>query len=144
MTRLSISQTGTDTKHILVTEDSVYIWYDNETSPHAFSRREDEDLTHTADGFSQIVTYEDVLKLDADRILEAGYREKNGLYYIYVLTEDPIFGYSISYYISVDTGLLAYAEKKDGDQTVYLMCLVAEEYTRPSNEVFQLPGEAVY
>jgi hypothetical protein len=138
-TKIISTHEGYETKNILITEDRVYIWYNNEREPLELSRLEEEDYLRAEDAYQMIATYEDVLRLDKDSILDSGYRERDGKYYIYVKTEDEIFGYIIEYYISAETGLLQFAEKKDGDFTIYKMAVNDEYIERPSDNFFMLP-----
>lgn len=138
-TRIIATHEGYETKNILLTGDKVYIWYNNESEPLEVNRWEEEDYLRTEDAYQMIATYEDVLRLDKDSIIDSGYREREGKYYIYVKTRDELLGYITDYYISAETGLLQYAEKKDGDFTIYEM-LVSDEYIeRPSDNFFLLP-----
>jgi hypothetical protein len=51
------------------------------------------------------------------------------------------FWLSVSYYISIDTGLLSYAEKTDNGKTVYLMAVVEEDFSEPPADMFRVPAD---
>lgn len=138
-TKIISTHEGFETKNILITEDKVYIWYNNENEPLEVNRWEEEDYLRAQDAYQMIATYEDVLRLDKDSIIDSGYRERDGRYYIYVKTKDELLGYEIEYYISAETGLLQYAEKKDGDFPIYKMAVNDEYIERPSENFFMLP-----
>jgi hypothetical protein len=45
------------------------------------------------------------------------------------------------YYISIDTGLLDAAERRDGDRVVYRMTAEQADLAAPEDNAFLLPGE---
>lgn len=138
-TRLAIAHEGYETQNILINSDKVYIWYNNESDYLELNRWEEEELFQIADSFQMIDTYEDVIELNRDNIVDSGYRERDGRYYIYVQTEDELFGYTSEYFISTETGLLEFAEKKDGEFTIYKMGVNNEYLERPAEQVFKHP-----
>jgi hypothetical protein len=69
------------------------------------------------DATSLLPTYEDVLLLDPAQIEAASFIEYNGEPCIFVRFSGLI--YTHEYYISVNSGLLKYARKLDGERVVY-------------------------
>ena len=45
------------------------------------------------------------------------------------------------YYISIDTGLLEAAERRDGDKVIYRLTSEQADLAAPGDEMFLLPGE---
>lgn len=140
-TRIIVEQDGIDSQNILVTREKISIWYGAGQTVYEADRWAGEEPLYTSDGYQQMLTYEDILRLDPASITDAGYREKNGSYYIYVQTKDELLGYQVSYYISIDTGLLSYAEKTDNGKTVYLMAVVEEDFSEPPADMFRVPAD---
>ena len=66
-------------------------------------------------------TYEDVLKLEPDAIVEAGFVARDGIPCVYVQTSVGELGYLERYWVSTDSGLLVAAETAKGDQVVMRM-----------------------
>lgn len=124
-------------KNYLMEDNTVTMWYGNDTD-HLFTYSgEDPSL---ADGLQRIPTYEDILKLDPARILEAGCtRTESGKWLILVEAENEDFGYLDIYYISLDTGLLEAAEQWDKGELIYSMSAGEAELSAPSDQLFLLP-----
>lgn len=138
-TRLVIAHEGYETQNILINSDKVYIWYNNESDYLELNRWEEGELFQTTDSFQMIDTYEDVIQLNSDYIVSSGYTVNDGKKYIYVQTRDELFGYTVDYYISIDTGLLEYVEKKDGELIIYKMSINSQYLERPAEQIFKLP-----
>ena len=86
-------------------------------------------------------TYEDLLDLDPARIEDAGYVNLYGTWRIMAAVREQPTGYLMVYYVSVETGLLEAAERRDGDRIVYRMTAEQADLTMPDDSVFLLPGE---
>lgn len=95
---------------------TLYRWYGNSSEVKTWAVDADG-----SDLAQHIPTYEDVLTLDQERIVDAGFVEWNSLPCIYVETSVDELGYLERYWISVDNGLLAGAETVKGTQTVLRM-----------------------
>ena len=123
-------------RHTLTDGADTYIWYDGEGAVfHAPAG----DVT--ADDEQYIPTYEDVLRLPPDRITAADYRTYAGLNCIYVETAEDTD--AARYWISVDSGLLAAAERLTAGETVYRMEALSMEEWEPVPEVFTLPDGTI-
>ncbi|MBR5115285.1 MAG: hypothetical protein IK101_08340 [Oscillospiraceae bacterium] len=134
--RLTVS--GVETKNVLVTENKVYIWYDTEDVFEA-PRDPGESLIRSADAFNMLVTYEDVLDLPTRDITDARYDEYGGERCIFVTALSG--GYETQYVVSVATGLLVHAERRDGEgKLVYVMEASEPVLSAPSEDVFELPS----
>ncbi|NLO48070.1 MAG: hypothetical protein GX111_07125 [Clostridiales bacterium] len=138
-TKITVLQDGFDSQNILVTPEKIAIWYDGSQELYESVRWDGEALLYTSDGYQQMLTYEDILMLDSNEIFDAGYKEKNGDYYLYVLTKDELLGYQVTYYISIESGLLSYAEKLENGKAVYLMAVIEESFTEPDPDIFLNP-----
>ncbi|MBO4330997.1 MAG: hypothetical protein J5827_02870 [Oscillospiraceae bacterium] len=137
--RLAVECDGWDeVKNILLTEDEITVWYGSDTSGrYTAPRPHGESGPGLGDELGMIPTYEDVLELDAGRITDAGYVQRDG-WKIMAATVDDITGYDRYYYISPDTGLLEAAEAFDGERRVYLMTAGAAELNAPDDSLFTL------
>ena len=85
------------------------------------------------------VTYEDVLALSPERIVQADYRVVSDVRCIYAETAEDAWGYAQRYWVSVDTGLLVVAERLQKGETVYRMAALEADQTAPPAETFTLP-----
>lgn len=101
-------------RHSIVGEGTVYVWYGNESSYKSYPAGEDSD-----DLAQRIPTYEDVLELERDAITAAGYGLIGTTPCVYAAVEVEELGYTEKYWVSVETGLLVYAESSDGEGTVF-------------------------
>ncbi|MBQ2829525.1 MAG: hypothetical protein IJF15_00675 [Oscillospiraceae bacterium] len=92
----------------------------------------------SADEEQGIPTYEEVIDLPTERIAAADYRMLSDVDCIYVETSPDELGYCERYWISVETGLLAAAEKLLGENTVYRMASLGMSET-VAPDAFFLP-----
>ena len=74
-----------------------------------------------------------------EEILEADYSAYGGIYCIRVATAEDAYGYTTTYWISVDTGLLAAAETYLGETMTYRMQGLVVDTTEPDASLFLLP-----
>lgn len=139
-TALKISNNGI-IKNVIITSGTLYIWYDNDKKPYSRPLESPEDEKKASDEYQMMMSYEDVLELDKSSIMDAGYGEygENGEDCIYVQYVTELLHYTVKCYISVDNGLLIYAEMYDGDTLVYKMTTSDYVQTPPDLSVFELP-----
>ena len=120
---------------VSVTDGEItYIWYDHGTEVYSAPAGE-----FSADVEQSIPTYEDILDLSAEDILLADYRTLDTLSCIYVETAADRAGYSLRYWVSVDSGLLVQAEKLLGEAPVYRMTSLYVDQTEYDASRFTLP-----
>ena len=100
-------------KRIIVTPRSLYIWYEGDTAPFIGNPDSLGDGQITADEWQMLVTYEDVLRLNEDDIIEAGHIEWGGHDCVYTVYMSPILGYTRRYYISLEYGHIVGAFEYD-------------------------------
>ena len=131
-------------KRIIVSPDALYIWYRGDRTPYTGAAGSLGDGHRAADEWQMLVTYEDLLLLDQDDIIEAGYTEFGGEDCIYAEYRSPLLGYTKKYYVSIELGLVTGAEEYDENgNLVYLMsagnCVVGESdpaaFTLPDGTV---------
>ena len=134
--RVLISGPDGDQKNILMRDGSIWIWYDSGSAVFESSQ---EGSLKNQDEIQGIITYEDILALKPDSILDAGYVEYLGEPCVYAEYRDGSLGYTTRAYISVRSGLLNGAEIYDGDELVYSVESVAYEASLSSEDVFELP-----
>lgn len=88
-----------------------------------------------------IPTYEDVLSLDAEQISQADYQvtdDYGGC--IFVETAPDENGYALRYWVSLDSGLLAAAEKLQNGELIYHMWETALDLAPTFDGEFTLPN----
>ena len=123
-------------RHSITDGSSTYIWYDSET--RVFTSVADD---ITPDMEQSIPTYEDVLSLDAEQIAQADYQvtdDYGGC--IYVETAPDENGYALRYWVSLDSGLLAAAEKLQNGELIYHMWETALDLAPVFDGEFTLPN----
>ena len=138
-TRLDRQLTDGRQRHVLTDGETTYIWYNNAQEILRTSAG-----TITADIEQSIPTYEDVLLLPVESIAAADYRTiADQVNCIYVETVADEAGYSLRYWVSVDTGLLVAAEKLSGGDTVYRMWETSIDLAPAFTVEFTLPDGTV-
>jgi hypothetical protein len=110
----STSPSGLE-KRIIVTSDTLYIWYRGDSDFFAGTIASTGDGNRTADEWQMIVTYEDILALNKSDIIDAGYTEYEGELCVYAVYASPLLGYTRTYYISLEIGLVIAAFEYDSD-----------------------------
>ncbi len=138
-TRIDVAEPGADERHVITGDGKSWIWYGAEG--HVYYGA----AALTADEEQSIPTYEAVLGLPAGAIVAADYRLLDGAECVYVETGEDAYGYSQRFWVDVQTGLLAAAERVSGGEAVYRM--TGLEFTRDSvtGDAFRLPdGETLY
>lgn len=144
-TRLDMTEGG-ETRHVITgapaaqgsAEDArSYVWYGEETAYFSGA------ASISADEEQSIPTYEDILRLPSEAIAAADYRTLDTVNCIYVETYPDASGYKDRYWISVETGLLAAAERMRGESVVYRMAGLAVDTGTVTAEAFTLPDGTV-
>jgi len=121
----------------IVGDDTLWWWYSGDR--RAASQPAD---SHSVDLEGQrIPTYEDVLALEPSEIVDADYTQREGLSCILVEVERTAADYTIRerYWISVDSGLLVWAETLEGETVVFRLSAGQVERPAPSGTAFSLP-----
>ena len=131
VTSLRSVQQHSAEKRIIVTPDTLYIWYAGESIPFAGDAGAVGDARRTADEWQMLVTYEDILGLNRDEIVDAGYTEYDGEDCVFAVYSSPLLGHTRTYYVSADLGLVIAAKEYDSAGTlIYQMaageCLVGQ------------------
>lgn len=135
LTRVDTSAADGTVRHAVTDGQFSAVWYGTEKNFHAGAAAD-----ITADQEQSIPTYEDILKLEPERIADADYRSFADEPCIYVETHADDLGIVRRYWVSVSGGLLAGAEWLEGDRPFYRMA--AQETTTdalPEAEEFLLP-----
>lgn len=125
---------GGSPRNILVSEGTLYIWYDNVTG--VFSGP----WEGSADEWLRALSYEDVLSLPPEQITGAGYAQLSGEECVYVDYTGGLLGYTYRVYVSVSNGLLMGAEKYDGGSLIYRM-FAEYELSVPDESLFVPPED---
>ncbi len=135
--RISSSGEGEEDKNILLADGELCIWYGD--GPDIFRAPAEPELL--GDTLQMLPRYEDLLSLDKAQIEDAGYVNLYGTWRIMAAVREQPTGCLMVYYISIETGLLEAAERRDGDRLVYRMTSEQADLSAPEDEVFLLPGE---
>ena len=125
-------------RHAVTDGETTYVWYDGDSAVFSGAA-----AGITADNEQTIPTYEDVLDLPAEAIVQADYRTISDVNCIYVETAELEDGSVLRYWISVETGLLAASEKLVDGETVYRMGALEVELSAPAAEDLTLPDGTV-
>lgn len=134
-TRINILRGGV-TENILVTEDGVWIWYDNADGVfHSAEPAEDGD----ADLWMRAVSYERLLDLPAEDISGAGYTRFAGESCIWAEYVTGEFGYRERAYVCVNNGILMGVETYDGDRLIYRLTSGSPSVTTQDESLFTPP-----
>ena len=138
-TRVDVAEDGGDTRHVITGNGRSWIWYGSDervfTGAAALSADEEQ----------SIPTYEEILLLDTERIAAADYRTLAEVNCIYVETAPDAAGYVECYWVSVDSGLLVAAERRDGSRLIYRMTGLEADVGGAEEQDFRLPdGEILF
>lgn len=125
----------------IVGDNTVWWWYQGDTT--AASVPADH---NSADLEGQrIPTYEEILDVDAKNITDADYEERGGQACIYVAVVDSDLGYTMHYWVSVESGLLVAMETWKGEELLSTVSAYEVERPVPANVRFTLPsGEVLH
>ena len=122
------------TRHALTNGEETYIWYNDGTEVFAAPA---EGIS--GDDEQSIPTYEEILELPTESIVEADYQVLQEMNCIYVETAEDMDGYALRYWVSVRSGLLVAAEKLLAGEIIYRMSAPEGEETEPVPSDFTLP-----
>lgn len=136
--RLRISQDNT-VKNILILGNDLYVWYDDSFGVLK-SKLSESSVSKEVDRFSRLVTYEEIMDISQENILDAYYIVHSGQPCIYVEYKSGELNYVNHIYISVDKGLLVSSETFDVDKPTYSMLSAPVELSPPSDDTFDIPS----
>jgi hypothetical protein len=136
--RLSITE-GSAVRNILVRDGSLYIWYNGYTGVFKSALPEDA-LRREIDRFTRLVTYEDILELPQEDILDAGYADVDGQPCIFAEYRSGQLDYVTRINIAVGSGLVVSIEKYDGDTLLFTMASGPTDLSTPPDSVFDIPS----
>ena len=133
-TRIDRTMPDGRVRHTATGPETVYVWYNNEKNVYSGPVG-----GISADAEQSIPTYEDILDLPVEQIVAADYRMISDVCCIYLETAEDPSGYVLRYWVSVDTGLLAAAEKLQEGSTVYRMAALTADQSELPQDTFLLP-----
>lgn len=139
LTRMDSQQADGSTRHLLTDGETTCLWYNTNSSWSTFPAG-----SFSQDTEQRLPTYEDILALPEEEILDADYSAYEGVYCIRVATAEDAYGYTTTYWISVDTGLLAAAETYLGETMTYRMQGLTVDTTEPDAALFLLPDDSEF
>ena len=134
----TLSSSGIE-KNIIVTPDFLYIWYRGDRTPFTGSNDSSGDDYANADEYQMLITYEDVIRLDRNYILDAGYTEYGDEECVYAEYLQPKLGYTMKCYISIELGLITGAEEYDAAGTLTYRMSAGECVFDVDASAFMLP-----
>ena len=134
-----------DGENMILTQERYYIWFNGgRYISNPITQVMGESFDRILDEFQGVPSYETVLDLNRDQIIEAGYTllEIGGetQYVIYVEVRGSQLGYIDRYYISLLSGLLVGMETWDGDVLIYRMETLWLTLERPEENLFLPPS----
>ena len=135
VTRIDTTMVDGSTCHILMNDSNTAIWYDDDTNWVTLTAGE-----YTADAHQRIPTYETVLTLNVFDIVKAEYCTKDDIRCIFVQTRQNMDGYTDTYWISVQSGLLYAAERFCNDELIYRFTATEPDSVSPDESQFLLPN----
>ncbi len=136
-TRTSRTYPNGPARNTITDGQNIYIWYDGDDNVYAAPAGK---LPSDTEQF--MPTYEDILQLPPEDILTADYRTLLNIRCIYVETAEQE-GYTMRFWVSVETGLLIAAERLQGEETVYRMGAPTLDDAEPTLNDFTLPDGTV-
>lgn len=134
VTRIDTTMVDGSTCHILMNDRNSAVWYDDDTTWAVLSAGE-----YTADALQRIPTYETVLTLNMFDIVQAEYCTKDDIRCIFVQTRQNMDGYTESYWISVQSGLLYAAERLCNGELIYRFTATEPDSVTLDESRFLLP-----
>jgi len=134
ITRIDMTLPDGTVNHTLLTGDRLAVWYDDEED---WSTLRTDQIS--PDALQRMPTYETVLELPTSSIIQAEYCQLAGVYCIYILTAPDADGYSESYWISVESGLLYAAERTCNGNVIYRFSATEPDKDAPDEARFLLP-----
>lgn len=132
--RMDRTMAGGRTRHTITDGETTWIWYDSQSQVFVGAAG-----GITADNEQAIPTYETILDLESGAIAAADYQDYQGVRCIFVETEPDEIGAFQRYWVSVDTGLLAVAERYQGETLIYRMTALTADLSQPDSALFVLP-----
>lgn len=120
-------------QQVLLTDNWVYVWSDDSEVARFEKQSRDADL------YRRTPTYEDLLKLSAEEILEGRVEELEGQLCLYAKTKDTLTGEEEQWYILAENGLLLYAEGTLDGQMTYQTRMTQLQLEMEDSQLFLLP-----
>ena len=139
VTRMDTQLSDGSTRHLLTDGETTCLWYNNSSDWTTFPAG-----AFSQDAEQRLPTYEGILDLPPEEIADADYSAYEGVYCIRVVTEEDAYGYVTTYWIAVDTGLLAAAETYLGETMTYRMQGLSVDVSEPDSAFFLLPDGSTF
>jgi len=144
VTSLRVSPEVGNEKRIIVTPVNLYIWYSDDKVPFIGGPGLTGDGYRTADEYQMLASYENILDLSIEDLIDAGYTEYEGEDCIYIEHLTKELGYTAMYYVSIRLGLIIGAEEFDeAGMLIYRMRAGECRFGGFDPGMFTLPDGAV-
>ena len=122
-------------KQLIYTRSDLYMWGRGDTTYYTSSRD-----GFTLENEAGLPTYESVLELEADAIVEAGLKEHNGRLCIYLISAYEQGRYTREWYIEIDSGLLYSCDTRDRDRLIWSVVCRDMTIGQQDSALFVLPN----
>lgn len=123
------------TENILITGDTLYLWYDGGGGVFTGTAAADE-----VSRLQRMVSVDWVLTLPKERITDAGYMDLDGEPCVWLSYKTDYLGYTETVYISVKTGLLMGDDSWDGEALVFSLRSGQPDVSTPADADFAVPS----
>ena len=126
-------------RHVIIANGRHYIWHAGETQPFVGYLDSLGGAIRAADEWQMLVTFEDVLQINPDDIIDAGHVLFEDISCIFITYRTPMLGLLRTYYISIEHGLVIAAnEYNQNGLLTYEMRADAARYV--NMDAFLLPN----
>jgi len=127
-------------KRIIVTTDELFIWHTDDLEPFIGSPTSTGDATRTADEWNMLLTFENILNLNRNDIVDAGFVDLDGHMCIFVQYFSSQLGNTRRYYISLEYGLVIAVDIHDfSNFLIYSMTASPPQIGHTPANAFRLP-----
>jgi len=132
-------------RRIIITPSELFIWYEGDEVPFAGTPGGDASGHRISDEWQMLLTFENILDLNPNDIVDAGLTEFEGVVCVFALYHSPFLNNSRRYYISIDDGLVFAVDGYDSaGMLIYAMRAGETLIGEIAPEAFVLPdGTAV-
>jgi len=132
-------------RRIIVTPTELFIWHEGDEVPYVGTPNSAGYGGHrAADEWQKLLTFENILDLDRNDIIDAGLTELDGIVCIYALYYSPLLSNSRKYYVSIEDGLVIAVDVHDSDNMlIYTMRAGETQIGETARNAFVLPDGSV-
>ena len=122
-------------KQLIYTQSEVYMWGKGDVAYYKGSR-----TSFSPEDEAGLPTYESVLSLDPNCIIDAGLTEHNGRLCIYLTSSYYDGRYTRDWYIDIDSGLLYSCDARDNGEVIWSVLRKEMVISEQDSSLFVLPN----